>query len=92
MIYGPLRASLDEWLKLSPPGFSLEQLRAFNISRVFAANQKLATIKKIGELGLREQLVEISTLMDRNVSCLASIQSAPKKSNLAVPSSKAEPA
>ena len=43
MIYGPLRASLDEWLKLSPLGFSLEQLRAFNISRVFPANQKLAT-------------------------------------------------
>ena len=73
MIYGLLRAFLDEWLKLSPLGFSLEQLRAFNISRVFAANQKLATIKKIGEFGLREQLVEISTLVNRNVSCLASI-------------------
>jgi len=92
MIYGLLRAFLDEWLKLSPLGFSLEQLWAFNISRVFAANQKLATIKKIGEFGLREQLVEISTLMNRKVSCLASIRGAPKKSNLAVPSLRAKPA
>ena len=52
MIYGLLRAFLDEWLKLSPLGFSLEQRRAFNISLAFPANQKLATIKRIGKFGV----------------------------------------
>jgi hypothetical protein len=90
MIYGPLRASLDVSLALQV--FPWNNFGLFNISRVFAANQKLATIMKIGEFGLREQLVEISTLMNRNVSCLASIRGAPKKSNLAVPSLRAKPA
>jgi hypothetical protein len=63
MIYGLLRAFLDEWLKLSPLGFSLEQLRAFNISPAFPANQKLATIKRIGKFGLPTSAVSLGVIL-----------------------------
>jgi hypothetical protein len=63
MIYGLLRAPLDEWLKLSPLGFSLEQLRAFNISRVFPANQKLATNQEDREFGLLTSAASLGVIL-----------------------------